>query len=222
MSSDATVLERGVAAPAALPASLATVQTQQEPPQVTPGDAQGKAKVPPGATQSDASGELRDATDPHDNKSKSSTPNDGKQASTKVLQCRQRHYHEILPIIDKSAPEQASGMAVREVVKARNWLMKFDMRKPEQRKLYEAMIASSNFGNLYWELEPRQKGDKLSERASTLAELLEMPLPKLVTMLSPSEMEQAGVTTSSGRMEWLVAIQDHRRLSTKSPRKENK
>ena len=140
---------------------------------------------------------------------------EGKKDPQKIasLQFKYRNYRYITTIPDTGAAATNSGVRPKKVIKARNWRYDFNLEDPEEKKLYESLLASDQFGVTIFLLKDKKAGDRIVDRAASLRKLNDMSLPQLVNMLTDEERDELGIPVGcSDKMVWIMGIIDRKKL----------
>lgn len=136
-----------------------------------------------------------------------------KKRNTVIWQFRYRNYRELTNIDDPNAPLTV-GLRQKQkyVVKARNYKVELDMDDPFCQKVHEALLKSNQRGVSFNLLSDIDENDTIPQRAETLRKLMEMNESQLIALLSPEEIEQAGLIGVPQKMELVMAIIDSKKL----------
>ena len=132
-------------------------------------------------------------------------PKEDKNIAT--WQFRYSNYRAILPYIDENAETTLSGKRQRAVIKARNYRIDLDLRKPEQKKKHDALMKDQRRGLDFWLLSNAKRKQKATEQGSNLQKLLHMPEPQLRGILSGDELMAVGLNPATvTRYEIAMAV----------------
>jgi len=91
-----------------------------------------------------------------------------------------------------------------------------DLTNPEEKKVYDELLNSDQFGISFWLLSERDKDDKLTDRANTLQKLMDMSEEQLRSVMTSEEMQAVGIVgREPTKMELILAVIDNKKLIVK-------
>jgi len=133
--------------------------------------------------------------------------------NTVTWQFKYRNYREIIDIIDPDVPATNSGKRSKVCIKARNWRLDLDLDNPKDKAIHDRLMVSKQKDSSFWMLSNIDRSkDTPASRAETLKKLMSMNMSQLLTMLTPDELEQAGIIGQPDHMQLVMAIIDSKKL----------
>ena len=132
-----------------------------------------------------------------------------------TVQFRYRRYRQVLSGEDANAAPDTRGYRPREVVKARNWKVEFDLSDPEQARKLEELKRLPQYGVDFWTLDKAdRRKDSIEDRAKTLDRLFKMKQEQLIEMMTPDEWARSGLIPGRASItELIMAIIDSKKLN---------
>lgn len=130
-----------------------------------------------------------------------------------TFQFEKRFYQYVTPIEDPSGTRTQTGIALRYVIKVRDWHLRLDTANEIDKKVCDYLRKSDRLGIDFWEVTEQGANAKVGEKATTLGKLLEMKTEQLRAMLSAEELLSAGVLpNTTDRSELITVILEKKKI----------